>query len=55
MVLEGLSVNVKDELAHFLVEINSGFDSTNLVVEGCRKLSSGIAEGNTCLVKVGLV
>ena len=46
MVLEGLSVDVKDELTNFLFEINSGFDAANIVGDGDRAYRSSGAEGN---------
>ena len=46
MVLEGLPVDIKDELTDLIVEINSGFDTADLVIENYRENRSGCAEGN---------
>ena len=50
MVLEGLPVDVKDELSliltSLLIKINSGFDAADIVREGGWECRSGGAEGN---------
>ena len=55
MVLEGLSVDVEDELAQFQIEIDVGFDAAHLVNKDDWENLSGIIEGNACFVVVGLV
>ena len=44
-VLERITVDVLSEPTHFLIEINSGFDSANLFIDkGDWEYRSGIAE-----------
>ena len=58
MVLEGLPVDVKDELALltlFQVEVHSGFDATNIVRKSDRESISNGAEGDTSFMVVDLI
>ena len=58
MVLEGLPVDVEDklsELTQFLVKIDSGFDATNVVIEGGRENSFNVCEGSARLFEFLLV
>ena len=55
MVLKGLPVDVEDELAHFIVKINSCFDATNLVRKSDWENRNDIAEGNARFIEVCLV
>ena len=58
MVLERLAVDIKDELtrlAQFLVEVNSGFYTTNFVLKHDWECGGSLAKGNACFVFVSLV
>ena len=58
MVLEGLPVDVEDELTHlalFLVKVDSGFYTIDLVTEGHREDRSNGIERDVSFVELGLV
>ena len=58
MVLEGLSVDVERDLtlhALFLVEVDSGFYTADLVSDSDREDRSDGVERDFCFVKLGLV
>lgn len=58
MVLEGVSVDVKDKLTHltlFLIKIYSSFDAADFVGKNDRVYRSGLAEGFASVLEVSLV
>ena len=55
VVLEGLPVDVEDELAQFIIEVDSGLDAANIIRKGDWENRSNVAEGNASAILVGLV
>ena len=54
-VLEGLVVDFEEEFTNVLIEVDFGFDAADRIDNSDRKDRSGIAEGLTSTVKIGLV
>ena len=55
IVLKGLVIHVVHKLTNFLVKIDFGFNTANIIREDDREDGSNLKEGDACFVEVFLV